>query len=167
MIYPATQPPGPAGGAAGGAASLSSDHGFVSFVLAGERLGIPVERVQEVLNPQAISPVPLAPDAVAGFLNLRGQIVTALDLRARLGLPARDGAQRSMNVVVRDRDELFSLLVDEVGDVVEPAGRAVEPTPPTLAPEWRACALGVLRLEEHLLVVLDVDALLRGEAAGA
>lgn len=138
------------------------DAGYVSFRLAGEHLGIPVTRVQEVLTAQTISPVPLAPAEVAGFLNLRGQIVTALDLRTQLGLPPRAADAPPMNVVVRDADEMFSLLVDEVGDVVDAPADAVEPTPSTLDERWRRCAEGVLRLPEGLMVVLSLDALLAG-----
>lgn len=153
MIYPAEH-----------AAALSADvQGFVTFRLAGEHLGVPVRLVQEVLTHQALSPVPLAPLEVAGFLNLRGQIVTALDLAARLGLPA--GQEARMNVVVRDGDELFSLQVDEVGDVVEAHPTAIEPPPATLDARWRSIARGVIRLEAGLLVVLDLAALLRTQSA--
>jgi purine-binding chemotaxis protein CheW len=141
------------------------EHGYVSFRLAGEWLGIAVVRVQEVLTPQTLSPVPLAPREVAGFLNLRGQIVTAIDLRARLGLAPRAGAQPSMNLVVRHGDELFSLLVDEVGDVVGTESTAVEAVPASLAAHWRSCASGVIRLDAGLLVVLDIDALLEEQPA--
>jgi purine-binding chemotaxis protein CheW len=157
MIFPATA-------AAIRDAGRETD-GYVSFRLAGERLGVSVVRVQEVLTAQAISPVPLAPPEVAGFLNLRGQIVTAVDLRVRMGLPPRSGDQTSMNIVVRHQDELFSLLVDEVGDVVGTEASAVEPAPSTLASHWRACAEGVIRLEGELLVVLDVDNLLGSHAS--
>lgn len=141
------------------------EHGYVSFRLAGEWLGIPVVRVQEVLTAQALSPVPLAPREVAGFLNLRGQIVTAIDLRARLALPARDAGLGSMNLVVRHGDEMFSLVVDEVGDVVGTERAAVEAVPASLAPHWRTCAAGVIRLDGGLLVVLDIDALLEEQPA--
>ena len=140
--------------------------GFVTFRLADQWLGIPVVLVQEVLVAQQVSPIPLAPDEVAGFLNLRGQIVTAIELRARLGLPPRESGAM-MNVVVRDDDELFSLIVDEVGDVVEVGMDGVEPTPQTLGPLWRECSCGVVKLETGLLVVLDVDKVLRSSASRA
>lgn len=139
--------------------------GYVSFRVAGQWLGIPVVLVQEVLTEQSISRVPLAPPEVSGFLNLRGQIVTALDLRTRLGLPAREPGASFMNIVVRDEGELFSLLVDAVGDVVEVSGEQVEPTPATLAEEWRACCSGVIRLPAGLLAVLEVEKLLEIETA--
>jgi len=140
--------------------------GFVTFRLADQWLGIPVVLVQEVLVAQQVSPIPLSPNEVAGFLNLRGQIVTAIELRARLGLPPRDGGE-VMNVVVRDDDELFSLIVDEVGDVVEVGMNEVEPTPQTLDALWRECSFGVIKLERGLLVVLDVDKVVRSAASQA
>jgi purine-binding chemotaxis protein CheW len=141
--------------------------GFVSFRLAGQWLGVPVTVAQEVLPAQAVSPVPLAPPEVAGFLNLRGQIVTALDLRVRLGLPPREAGEPTMNIVVRDGEELVSFVVDEVGDVVEVDRGDVEPVPPTLGERWRECCTGVLRLERGLLVVMETRQLLRAPAAHA
>jgi purine-binding chemotaxis protein CheW len=138
--------------------------GYVSFQLTGQWLGVPVTRVQEVLVAQRISPVPLAPPEVAGFLNLRGQIVTAIDLRAQLDLPSRGPGESGMNIVVRDGEELFSLIVDSVGDVVEAASDTLDPTPRTLDPRWRSACDGVIRMPQGLLVVMNVDELLRGAA---
>ena len=136
---------------------------YVTFRVEEQWLGIPVLTVQEVLLPQSIANVPLSPPEVAGFLNLRGQIVTALDLRTRLDFatsrPTEPAAR--MNVVVRHEAELFSLLVDEVGDVLAVEHAAVEPTPRTLSPAWRLLCSGIVRRDKGLLVVLDVDALLR------
>lgn len=148
-------------------AKTAAADGYVSFRLAGQWLGIPVIRVQEVLVAQRISPVPLAPAAVAGFLNLRGQIVTAIDLRARLGLPPREANESSMNIVVREGDELFSLVADAVGDVVEASSGSLEATPRTLDPRWRSVCEGVIRLPVGLLVVLSVDELLDGIGTAA
>lgn len=134
--------------------------GYVSFRLADQWLGLPVVLAQEVLATQRISPVPLAPPEVAGFLNLRGQIVTAVDLRVRLGLPPRAAHEPAMNIVVRDGDELFSFLVDEVGDVVEVADSRVEDVPATLDECWKACCEGVIRMERGLLLVMSTEALL-------
>lgn len=140
--------------------SALRDDGFVTFRLAEQWLGLPVILIQEVITGQQISPVPLSPGEVQGFLNLRGQIVTAVDLRAVLDLPARDADAGFMNVVVRQDDELFSLLVDEVGDVVEVGKASVEETPKTLDAVWKQCCRGVIRLERGLLVVLDVESVL-------
>ena len=143
------------------------DDGYVTFRLDRQWLGIPVVLIQEVLAGQAVTPVPLAPPQVQGFLNLRGQIVTAVSLRAVLGLPPRVEASPHMNVVVQRDEELFSLIVDEVGDVLEVGDQEVEPTPETLDPLWKTRSLGVIRLEQGLLVVLDVDAVLGLEGARA
>jgi purine-binding chemotaxis protein CheW len=147
-----------------GATQLQQD-GLVTFRVAGQWLGIPVILVQEVLSSQCISPVPLSGEEVAGFLNLRGQIVTAVDLRIRLGLPRRTEEKPPMNVVVRDLDELFSLVVDEVGDVLEVSGDRLEEPPPTLDAVWRGIADGVVRLERGLLVLASVERLLREDEA--
>jgi len=136
------------------------DHGLVTFRLDTQWLGMPVALVQEVLSRQEISRVPLAPSYVHGFLNLRGRIVTAVDLRTVLGLPGRDRDDDLMNVVVSHDGELFSLLVDEVGDVIEVADDRVEPTPKTLDARWLRCGRGVVRLQRRLLVVLDVHVIL-------
>jgi purine-binding chemotaxis protein CheW len=146
--------------------STSSTIEYVTFRVDAQWLGIPVLMVQEVLLAQRIADVPLAPPEVAGFLNLRGQIVTALDLRTRLGLDSAPRAEL-MNVVVRHETELFSLLVDEVGDVLSVEGTAVESTPQTLHPTWRHVCSGIVRREKGLLVVLNVDALLRLDFATA
>lgn len=140
---------------------------YVTFRLADQWLGIPVLLVQEVLLAQRIALVPRTPAEVAGFLNLRGQIVTAVELRTRLGLPARAAGEAPMNVVVRHEGELFSLLVDEVGDVLSVDGAAVEPPPPTLDPTWRQACAGIVRRERGLLVVVHVHALLRLDLAAA
>jgi purine-binding chemotaxis protein CheW len=141
--------------------------GYVSFRLLDQWLGVPVVKVQEVLVEQRVSPVPLAPPEIAGFLNLRGQIVTAIDVRTRLGLPPRAQAESSMNIVVRDGEELVSLVVDAVGDVVEASAGSREPTPRTLDDRWRSCCEGVVRLPVGLLVVMSVDELLRPGASAA
>ncbi|MBV9773491.1 MAG: chemotaxis protein CheW [Gemmatimonadetes bacterium] len=141
--------------------------GYVSFRLADQWLGLPVVLAQEVLAPQRISPIPLAPADVAGFLNLRGQIVTAVDLRIRLGLPLRGEGEGAMNIVVRDGEELFSFLVDEVGDVVEVGTDQIGEVPATLDEQWKACCQGVIRLERGLLLIMDPARLLNPVEAAA
>jgi purine-binding chemotaxis protein CheW len=136
---------------------------YVTFRLADQWIGIPVMIVQEVLVPQRIAHVPMAPEAIAGFLNLRGQIVTAVNLRTTLRLPARADGEDYMNVVVRQDGELFAFMVDEVGDVVSVDDVAVEPVPTTLDERWRSASLGIVRREAGLLVVMDVRELLRLE----
>lgn len=144
-------------------ANLSSDahcRQFVSFLIDDELLGVPVSLVQEVLTAQKIAPTPLARAEVAGLLNLRGQIVTAVNLRRRLGLPDRAADESSMNVVVRYQGESFSLLVDDVGDVISIDGVRPEPPPRTLDARWRNLVSGVIRLEDRLFIVLDLAAVL-------
>lgn len=131
---------------------------FLTLTVAGQLCGVPVLAVRDVLGPQAITRIPLAPPEVAGSLNLRGRIVTAVDLRRRLGLPARPaGGPGPMSVVV-DRDgELYSLLADEVGEVLPlPVGERA-PNPPTLEASWRDVSVGVHRVGEKLLILLDVE----------
>ncbi len=139
---------------------------FVTFRLADQWLGIPVLLVQEVLSSQRLAKVPVAPEAVAGFLNLRGQIVTALDLRVTLELPPRSSDASQMNVVVQHDGELFAFIVDDVGDVVTVAPTDVEPPPTTLDARWRSVAHGIIRREAGLLVVVRVGALLAVEQPG-
>lgn len=150
-----------------GAESQQGPREFVSMTVAGQLFGIPVLTVQDVLGEQRITRVPLAQPEVAGTLNLRGRIVTAIDMRRRMGLPPRESGH-GMNVVV-DRDgELYSLIVDSVGEVLSLAPDLYERNPPTLEPAWREVSVGVYRLENELMVVLDVVKLLdikRAEAA--
>lgn len=134
---------------------------FVSFWLDGQLLGVPVMAVQEVLNPQTIAPTPKARTEIAGLLNLRGQIVTAVNLRRRLGLPDLEEGKESMNVVVRNREESFSLLVDEVGEVFNISEKSLEPVPTTLDPRWKSVTTGVFRLEDRLFIILNTEAILQ------
>ena len=139
---------------------------YVTFRVQDQWFGIAVESAQEVLLAQRIAPVPLAPPEIAGFLNLRGQIVTAMDLRRRLQLTP-SSLEESINIVVRQDGELFSLLVEEVGDVLSVPTNTVEPVPQALGQTWRQVCSGVVRRERGLLVVLNVGALLRIETATA
>ena len=135
-----------------------SDHQFCTFVLDRHLFGVPVSAVQEVLRAQDVTSVPLAPTEVAGLINLRGQIVTTVDLRTRLGLAARAAGDRSVNVVVRQGDGTpVSLVVDEIGDVLEPGAETFEQSPETLAPELRALVRGVYKLHDRLMLLLDTE----------
>lgn len=135
-------------------------HEFVTANIGDQRCGIAVLQVQDVLAPQRITPIPLAPREVAGSLNLRGRIVTAIDLRTRMGLPPREEGAHTMSIVVEHNNELYSLIVDDVGEVMKVSERTFERNPPTLDPLWRAYSAGVYRLDEGLLVALDVNTLL-------
>lgn len=126
-----------------------------TFLVDGILFGVEVTHVQEVLRPQEMTPVPLANEAVRGLINLRGQIVTALDVRRRLGLRDRVGGEPPMNVVVRTGDGVVSLLVDEIGEVVEVEADRFEATPETVTPGLKALLEGVCKLSQQLLLVLD------------
>jgi purine-binding chemotaxis protein CheW len=130
---------------------------FCTFHLGDLFLGIEVLQVQEVIRAQAMTRVPLAPHAVTGLINLRGQIVTAVDLRRRLGLADRVEGVDAMNVVVRTDDGAVSLLVDEIGDVLEVTADVFEPAPETLAAAARSLIRGVYKLQDRLLLVLDTE----------
>ncbi len=133
---------------------------FSTFYLKGQLLGVGVHRVQEVMKYQEMSRIPLARDYVAGLINLRGQIVTLLDLRARLGLPPREDQRASMNVVVNSAEGPVSLMVDEIGDVLDVAQKDIVNAPPTVSGTIAEYVQGVCKLEGELLVMLDVDLLL-------
>lgn len=141
---------------------------FVTMTIADQLFGIPVLTVQDVLGSQRITRIPLAPPEVAGALNLRGRIVTAMDVRRRLDLPAREAGKSGMSVVVDHNGELYSLIVDSVGEVLSLPNDAFERNPATLDPKWREVSAGIYRLDGKLLVVLEVSRLLdirRADAA--
>ena len=130
---------------------------YSTFSVDDRYVGIPVDRVQEVLLAQPLTPVPLAHDHISGLLNLRGQIVTAIDLRARMGLPARDVDARSANVIVTTEGGPLSLLVDRLGDVVPVDDATFEPPPDTLDAELARSIKGAFKLDDALLLDLDLD----------
>jgi purine-binding chemotaxis protein CheW len=132
---------------------------FATMSIAGQLFGIPVLQVQDVLSPQRIARIPMAPPCVAGVLNLRGRIVTAIDVRRRLGLPKSVSAGTEMSIVVEYNGELYSLLVDEVGEVMECRSDRIGPNPPTLDPVWQEISKGIVQLEDRLLVILHVQRL--------
>jgi purine-binding chemotaxis protein CheW len=130
---------------------------FSTFFVADLFFGVDVLRVQEVLRFQQMTRVPQSPEVVEGLINLRGQIVTAIDMRRRLGLPPRDGDQPPMNIVVRTDDGAVSLLVDEIGDVLDVDTASYEPPPANLHPAARELIRGVYKLKDRLLLVLDTE----------
>lgn len=148
----------------GGAGAASADtfgesEDFVTFTIADQLFGIPVLKVQDVLSAHNITRIPLAPPEIAGSLNLRGRIVTAMDVRLRLGLPPRE-RETSMSIVAEHEGELYSLMVDAVGEVLALKSAEWERNPSTLDPKFREYSLGIYRLDHKLLVVLDVNRLL-------
>jgi purine-binding chemotaxis protein CheW len=128
---------------------------FCTFHVENLFLGIEVQQVQEVIRYLEMTHVPLAAPAVSGLINLRGQIVTAIDLRCRLGMPLRKSGERAMNVVVRDGDHAVSLLVDRIGDVLELDDELFERPPSTVNASIRELILGAYKLPGKLLLVLD------------
>jgi purine-binding chemotaxis protein CheW len=128
---------------------------FSTFFVDGLFFGVGVEKVQEVIRYQEMTCVPLAPAVVRGLINLRGHIVTAVDLRRRLELRERPADQLPMNVVVRSEDGAVSLLVDEIGDVLEVDEETFEGPPETLSPRARELVPGVYKLKDRLMHVLD------------
>jgi purine-binding chemotaxis protein CheW len=133
---------------------------LVTATVGGRHCGVPVNDVRDVLGPRQLTPIPLAPPAVAGTLNLRGRIVTAVDLRIRMAVPAETPAEACMGIVVEHGGHPYSLIVDAVGEVVPVPDQGVEPHPPSLEPAWRDVSRGVCRQRDGPILVLDVDALL-------
>jgi purine-binding chemotaxis protein CheW len=144
----------------GQAASDQADRGaqqFATFFVDGFFFGVPVVQVQEVLRYQEMTRVPLAPDVIEGLINLRGQIVTAVDMRGRLGLSSRPEGSHPMNMVVRAAEGAVSLLVDEIGDVVEVDRQAFEKPPDNLDTATAELVTAVYKLKDRLLLCLDTD----------
>jgi purine-binding chemotaxis protein CheW len=136
-----------------------------TFVVAGRHFGVEVSKMREVLKAQTLTRVPLAPKQVRGLINLRGQIVTAIDLRERLGMPPGNDAPASMNVIVQGEDGLVSLLVDEIGDVIDVFGKDVELPSEMVSGVARDLICGVYKLPDKLLLMLDVDKTIAPDAA--
>ena len=128
---------------------------FCTFYVDSLFLGIDVQQIQEVIRYQGMTRVPLAAAAISGLINLRGQIVTAIDLRRRLGMPLRAPDKPPMNVVVRDGENAVSLLVDRIGDVLEVDEDLFESPPSTVRADVRGLIVGAYKLPDRLLLVLD------------
>jgi purine-binding chemotaxis protein CheW len=136
---------------------MTEQNQFCTFYLDNHTFGVKVEQVQEVFRYQEMTKVPLAPPEVRGLINLRGQIITAIDLRLRLGMAPSPDDKLPMNVVVRTQDGVVSLLVDEIGDVLEAPDDVYERPPETIPMEVRNLVLGVYKLEGRLLLILDSE----------
>lgn len=135
-------------------------NGLVSMQIGGQAFGVPVLKVQDVIVQTTINVAPRAPAEVAGSLNLRGRIVTAIDMRCRLGLPPRAADQAFMCVIVERAGELFALLADDVGEVLWLPESTFEATPVTLSAAWRHLCDGLYRLDGQLLLALNIDRVL-------
>lgn len=137
--------------------TVQTSNQFSTFFVADLFFGVDVLHVQEVLRFQQMTPVPQAPEVIEGLINLRGQIVTAIDMRRRLRLPPRVGDQAPMNIVVRTQDGAISLLVDEIGDVLQMDASTYECPPGNLDPAARDLIRGVYKLKDGLLLILDEE----------
>jgi purine-binding chemotaxis protein CheW len=135
---------------------LAKTQQFCTFYLKDQFFGVPVEQVQEVIRYQEMTGVPLVPQVIRGLINLRGQIVMAVDLRRRFEMEERPSSQAPMNVVVRTDDGAVSFLVDEIGDVLEAEEGTFEPPPATLQGHGRELVRGVYKLPDRLLLELDI-----------
>lgn len=133
---------------------------YVTIVIADQLFGIPVLEVHDVLRGLKLTKIPLAPPEVAGALNLRGRIVTAINVRKHLGLPELATGEEGMSIVVEHEGEPYSLMIDSVGEVLSLNTEEMEKTPVTLNACWRDVSGGVYRLEDRLLVVLQITRLL-------
>lgn len=146
---------------------MSTDQQHCTFYLDGLYLGVPVEAVQEVLRYQPMTEVPLTTTLIRGLINLRGQIVTAVEMRHLLHLAPRPAESEPMNVILRDDHGAISLLVDEIGDVVEVDPGGFEAAPPTVPDTVRPFVRGVFKLDGQLLLALDTERLTHSLSAAA
>ncbi|GAB1715369.1 MAG: CheW protein [Nitrobacter sp.] len=133
---------------------------YVTTTIGGQLFGLPISRVQDVFKPERLTRVPLASNDVAGVLNLRGRIVTAIDMRARLGLPTAEDDRPPMAVGVELRGESYGLLIDSIGEVMTLPDEGCEINPANLDARMAEMSAGVHRLDGQLMVVLDVDRVL-------
>jgi purine-binding chemotaxis protein CheW len=143
---------------------MADEHQFCTFYLGDQYFGLDVLKVQEIIRFQTMTRVPLAHPVVRGLINLRGQIVTAIDVRRRLKANDLPATQLPVNIVVRTTDGAVSLLVDEIGDVVEVSERAFEPPPETLQGPARELIRGAYKLPGRMLLILDTDKVVATDA---
>jgi purine-binding chemotaxis protein CheW len=137
---------------------------FVTVVIGDQLFGVPIARVQDVFMPERLTRVPLARPEIAGVLNLRGRIVTAIDMRCCLGLAPREADRPLMAVGIDYRGESYGLLIDGVGEVLKLGDESRESNPVNLDKRLARVSAGVHRLEGQLLVILDVERVLDLEA---
>lgn len=133
---------------------------YVTAMIGGQLFGLPIVRVQDVFIPERLTRVPLAPPEIAGVLNLRGRIVTLIDMRRRFGLGQREDGNSSMAIGVESRGESYGLLIDGVGEVLKLDDAAREPNPINLDQRLARVSAGIYRLDGQLLIVVDVDRVL-------
>jgi purine-binding chemotaxis protein CheW len=136
---------------------------YVTVMIGGQLFGLPIARVQDVFVPERLTRVPLAPPEVAGILNLRGRIVTAIDMHRRLDLEGSADAKSALAIGIECRGESYGLLVDSVGEVMRLPNQACEAKPANLDPRIGRVASGVVRLDGQLMIVLDVERVLEAK----
>lgn len=139
----------------------SSSKQFVTMIIDGQLFGIPVLTVQDILRPQKITNIPLVSSEIMGTINLRGRIVTVINTRKRLGAADNDNSDSCMHVVVDNKGEQYSLVVDKVGEVLNLSLDDFESTPANLSSMWQDVSLGVYRLDKEIMVVLDIESMLK------
>lgn len=143
----------------GKSSTAGGQHEFLTFMVDRQTFGLPLHSVDDVLDARPLTRVPLAPPEVAGSLNLRGRIITAIDVRRRLGLPAMTPGAKHMSIVIEHYGEVFNLIVDAVGEVLAVTDDQFEENPVTLNAQWRQFSAGIYRLDSHLMIVLNIEAL--------
>ncbi|MDH5762577.1 MAG: chemotaxis protein CheW [Nitrospinota bacterium] len=146
---------------------MAMDKQLCTFYLDKYCFGIDVREVQEVFRYQEITRLPLAPNEISGLINLRGQVITAINLRLRLGMEPREDEIAPMNVVVRTQDGVMSFLVDQIGDVMEVSDDYYEEAPDTIPGALRELITGVYKLEDRLLLIIDTKKVVQFEAFAA
>ena len=143
-----------------GAEAHSDTTQYVTVVIGGQLFGLPIHKVHDVFVPESMTRVPLSRPEIAGVLNLRGRIVTAINMRRRLGIPPRTGNHGIMAVGIEYRGESYGLIIDEVGEVLNLDASGREANPANLDPRWAEISGGVHRLSGQLMVILDVERVL-------
>jgi len=133
---------------------------YITVSIADQFFGLPILEVQDVFSPENITGVPMAKQDVAGVLNLRGRIVTVIDMHKRLGLPPRESEIPQMAVGIGYKGESYGLIIDQVGEVLRLSPETFEPNPANLDPRWASISAGVHRLDGSLMVILDVEKVL-------
>lgn len=133
---------------------------YVTVLIGGQLFGLPIHKVHDVFVPESMTRVPLSAPEIAGVLNLRGRIVTAINMRCRLGLPQREGSHGIMAVGIEYRGESYGLIIDEVGEVLNLESSSREANPANLDRRWAEISGGVHRLSGQLMVILDVERVL-------
>ncbi len=138
------------------------DGEYVTVLIQGQLFGLPIGDVEDVFEPQMVTSVPLSPKEVVGVLNLRGRLVTLVDVCVKLGID-QITVEKPMAIGLRRDEGAYALMVDEVGDVIRPDGSSVEPVPSHLDQVWKQVCTGVLQLEDQLMMVLDPECIFESE----